>query len=73
MTQKILWQPHKGPQTEALVQTAHEILYGGARGGGKTESGLAWLIEPQYLNNPSYRALVVRRNYDDLGAHINTI
>lgn len=66
MTQKILWQPHKGPQTEALVQTAHEILYGGARGGGKTESGLAWLIEPQYLNNPSYRALVVRRNYDDL-------
>ena len=35
------------------------VLYGGARGGGKTEAGLAWLIEPQYLDNPQYRALVL--------------
>ena len=32
----------------------------------KTDAGLAWLIEPQYLDNPQYRALVLRRNYDDL-------
>ena len=49
-----------------LELDAHTVLYGGARGGGKTEAGLAWLIEPQYHDNPQYRALVLRRNYDDL-------
>lgn len=63
---KIIWKPHEGAQTEALRQTAFEVLYGGARGGGKTEAGLAWLIDPTYLNNPEYRGLVIRRNYDDL-------
>ena len=43
---KILWKPHEGAQTIALQQTAFEVLYGGARGGGKTEAGLAWMIEP---------------------------
>ena len=66
MPEKILWQPHKGAQTRALQQTAKEILYGGARGGGKTEAGLAWMIEPKYLMNEKYRGLVIRRNYDDL-------
>jgi hypothetical protein len=63
---KILWKPHRGAQTTALQQTAFEVLYGGARGGGKTEAGLAWMIEPNYLMNPRYRGLVIRRNYDDL-------
>jgi len=66
MPEKILWQPHKGAQTKALQQSAKEILYGGARGGGKTEAGLAWMIEPTYLMNEKYRGLVIRRNYDDL-------
>tara|TARA_R100001463_G_scaffold14733_2_gene38670 strand:+ start:3416 stop:4795 length:1380 start_codon:yes stop_codon:yes gene_type:complete len=66
MPEKILWQPHKGAQTRALQQTAKEILFGGSRGGGKTSAGIAWMIEPTYLNNPSYRGLVIRRNYDDL-------
>jgi len=66
MPKEIIWQPHKGAQTEALKQTAFEVLYGGARGGGKTEAGLAWMIEPTYLMNEKYRGLVIRRNYDDL-------
>jgi len=66
MTENILWQPHKGAQTSALQQSSFEILYGGARGGGKTEAGLAWMIEPTYLMNEKYRGLVIRRNYDDL-------
>ena len=66
MTENILWQPHKGAQTTALQQSSFEILYGGARGGGKTEAGLAWMIEPTYLMNEKYRGLVIRRNYDDL-------
>lgn len=66
MTEKIIWKPHKGAQTKALQQSSKEILYGGSRGGGKTEAGLAWMIEPKYLMNERYRGLVIRRNYDDL-------
>ena len=65
-TQPVYWQPHEGPQTEALQRAEFEILYGGARGGGKTEAGLAWLVEPEYLSHPNYRALVIRKNVEDL-------
>lgn len=27
---------------------------------------MAWLLEPKYLKNPRYRALIIRRNADDL-------
>ena len=36
----------------------------GARGGGKTDAGMAWLLYD--IGNPLYRALVIRRNADDL-------
>jgi len=61
------WKPHPGRQTEALVigpDQAFEILYGGARGGGKTDAGQAWLLYDH--EHPRYRALVIRRNADDL-------
>lgn len=35
---RVIWQPHPGPQTEALTRAEDEILYGGARGGGKTDA-----------------------------------
>ena len=66
MSEQVIWKPHEGQQTFALQVDAHSVLFGGARGGGKTECGLAWLIDPQYLTKPNYRALVLRRNYDDL-------
>lgn len=34
---KIVWAPQPGPQTAALVCPAFDILYGGARGGGKSD------------------------------------
>lgn len=36
----------------------------GARGGGKTDAGMAWLLYEK--DNPLYRALVIRKNVDDL-------
>ena len=36
----------------------------GARGGGKTDCGLVWLTD--CIKNPRYRALVIRKNADDL-------
>lgn len=62
--QKIIWQPHEGQQTLALSLDVFELLYGGARGGGKTDAGIAWLMRD--IENPLYRALVLRRNADDL-------
>jgi hypothetical protein len=63
---KVFWQPNPGPQTDVLLCQADEILYGGARGGGKTEAGIVWMIEPKYVKNPLYRGLVIRRNAEDL-------
>lgn len=60
---KVHWKPQP-KQAQALSSTAEEILYGGARGGGKTEAGQAFLLYD--YQNPDYRALVIRKNADDL-------
>lgn len=57
------WKPHP-KQQEALKKREFEILYGGARGGGKTDAGLVWLLYD--ISNPRLRALVIRKNADDL-------
>jgi Terminase large subunit, T4likevirus-type, N-terminal len=42
--QTIIWQPQEGPQTALLQCPVFEVFYGGARGGGKTESSIGdWL------------------------------
>lgn len=63
-----LWKPNKGPQERALSINIREILYGGARGGGKTDAGIVFMMKPAVTNggNPRYRGLVLRKNYTDL-------
>ena len=57
------WKPQLR-QEIALSVDFDELLFGGARSGGKTEAGLAWLAyDTEY---PFYRALVIRKNADDL-------
>jgi hypothetical protein len=72
--QKVLWRPQP-KQVEALLRTEYEILYGGARGGGKSAAGRAWLLYPFYDFNAKkltledlkqYRALIIRLNAKDL-------
>jgi len=62
--EKIIWQPNKGAQTEVLTRIEDEILYGGSRGGGKTDAGMAWLL--RWIGESKYRFLVIRRNSKDL-------
>lgn len=67
------WRPNPGPQEYALLlpDNTFETLYGGARGGGKTDAGLAWIGEPS--ENPRYRGLVIRKNADDLADWIDRV
>ena len=58
------WKPQNGKQTLALQYRVFEELYGGARGGGKTAAGIAWMSID--LEHPKYRGLVIRKNADDL-------
>jgi hypothetical protein len=60
------WKPLNKRQNEALRRSEFEVFCGGERGGGKSEVGRAWLLEPEYLNNPMYRALILRKNSNDL-------
>lgn len=66
MSTDLAWKPHAGPQEFSLRQPAQvfETLYGGARGGGKTEAGIVWISEP--IDHPRYNGLVLRKNSKDL-------
>jgi len=61
--QKIFWSAQP-KQSIALARNEDEILFGGARGGGKTDAGQVWLLYD--IDKPYYRALVIRRNATDL-------
>lgn len=63
-TAKIFWKPNPGRQTFALSQAVFELLYGGARGGGKTDAGIAWMLKPVHI--AKFRGLVIRKNAEDL-------
>ena len=36
----IIWQPQEGTQTHLIACPIFEVFFGGARGGGKTESSI---------------------------------
>ena len=62
------WVPFPGPQTLAIALSRdkryREILFGGARGPGKTDASIAILGER--LGDPRTKQLVIRRNAEDL-------
>ena len=61
-----MWEANSEPQSMVLESMHHEILAGGARGGGKTDVGIVWNAEPEYIGHPEYRSLVIRQDFDDL-------
>lgn len=59
-----MWRPHKGAQEAFHKASAFEIGYGGAAGGGKTESLLRELL--RQVHKPGYKAVFFRRTYPEL-------
>lgn len=70
-----IWKPFPKQERALTIwaDMANEILFGGARGPGKTDAGQVWMLGEEiddqghlYIDHPRYRALILRRNYDDL-------
>ena len=73
------WESNPGPQTwTQLVSEFDEILLGGQRGGAKSVALIAWMVQgdttldpddparTSFLNEPSYRGLLLRREYQGM-------
>lgn len=62
----VAWTPQAGPQTALLTCPIEDILYGGARGGGKTDGFLGkWAQRSQLFGNKA-KGLFVRRSMPEL-------
>lgn len=64
--QQILWSPQPGPQTALLECPIFEVFYGGARGGGKTESSIGDWLQHSSEYGEAAIGIFVRRKFKQL-------
>jgi predicted phage terminase large subunit-like protein len=58
------WRPNPGPQEAFHASPSYEVFYGGAAGGGKTESLVLEAL--RFVHVPGYSAIIFRRTYPEL-------
>lgn len=61
LARTIPWKPQRGPQFDAFVSKADQVLYGGAAGGGKTALAVGLAVV-----GPHKSTLIVRRQGTEL-------
>jgi hypothetical protein len=57
----VIWEPQPGPQLAFVESRVFEVVYGGARGGGKTDAALGDFALHARRWGPGARGLMVRR------------
>lgn len=62
----VIWTPQPGPQTHLVTCPVFEVFYGGARGGGKTESSIGDWFSHAQLYGENAAGLFVRRKLTQL-------
>ena len=63
---QVIWQPQPGPQTSLLECPVFEVFYGGARGGGKTESSIGDWMQHSSIYGENAVGIFVRRKLTQL-------
>lgn len=65
-TRPVVWQPQPGAQTRLITCPCDEILYGGAKGGGKSDAILGMWLKHMGRNPVHARGVIFRKAYPDL-------
>jgi hypothetical protein len=60
------WAPQPGPQAALVACPVHEVFYGGARGGGKTDGMLGIWLNHERRYRQYARGIFFRREYKEL-------
>lgn len=64
--QLVIWSPQEGPQTALIQCPIFEVFYGGARGGGKTESSIGDWLDHSSTYGEAAIGIFVRRKFKQL-------
>ena len=56
-----IWKPQPGPQTDFVDSDVFEVVYGGARGGGKTDAALGEFATHAAKYKDAAKGLLIRR------------
>lgn len=68
--QIVIWTPQPGPQTDLISCPVFEVFYGGARGGGKTDSSIGEWFGHSGMYGEAAIGLFVRRKLTQLSEAI---
>jgi len=61
---EIIWEPQAGKQMEFTARCEDVVLYGGAKGGGKSDALLGEAL--RQVDKPNYHGLLIRRTFPQL-------
>lgn len=65
-TEEVAWSAQPGPQSALLACPVPDILFGGARGGGKTDGLIGDWLSHQHEYRHRARGIIFRRSYPEL-------
>jgi hypothetical protein len=65
LSDRIYWLPQEGPQSLAVVCPADVIFYGGARGGGKSDTAIGRHVIGGLTYQHQWNGLFIRKRYKD--------